>query len=171
MDIRATTEADRPALVELYRDAFPAEDLVPLLHRLLDAGALVHSFAAIVDGALAGHIALTRCAVSDSVASAWLLGPLAVAPLHQRKGIGSALIAHCVRLAESEGSVRVLVLGDPAYYGRHGFEAERDITPPYALPAEWDGAWQSISLGASGEPIHGELVVPEVWRREELWLP
>jgi hypothetical protein len=46
---------------------------------------------------------------------------------------------------------KVLVLGDPAYYGRFGFAKETAIQPPYPLPEAWDGAWQSLVLNQNVE--------------------
>ena len=65
----------------------------------------------------------------------------------------------------------VYVLGDPNYYGRSGFLAEIEVSPPYPLPAEWDGAWQSIRLGDAEPPPEGTLQAPAPWTKPELWLP
>ncbi len=170
-EIRRTTDADRGALVEIYRRAFPDEDLVPLLHQLLDEGGGVVSLAAVADGAVAGHVVFTPCTIEGSEPVAWLLGPLAVAPLQQRRGIGGALIREGISRARQDGAVTVVVLGDPGYYARFGFEREDAIAPPYELPPEWDGAWQSITFDRPAEPVRGGLVVPEVWQPRELWLP
>ena len=100
-----------------------------------------------------------------------LLGPLAVMPSRQRQGVGRTLIrAGFDRLAQ--GIVRrVLVLGDPAYYGRFGFLRENSILPPYELPAAWTAAWQSISLGADAARIAGKLRPTAAWLQPALWAP
>ena len=49
------------------------------------------------------------------------LGPLGVAPQAQRRGVGSALIAHTLDLARGLGFRAVLLFGNPAYYSRFGF--------------------------------------------------
>ena len=72
---------------------------------------------------------------------------------------------------EKNGPRHVYVLGDPAYYGRFGFRAESDVAPPYPLPAEWRGAWQSLTLGRDTPTLQGSLRVPPPWRRPELWAP
>jgi putative acetyltransferase len=76
-----------------------------------------------------------------------------------------------LRRLEDAGVNRVLVLGDPAYYGRLGFLPDYLIEPPFPLPAEYDGAWQSRNLGETGAPIAGKLSVPPQWRRSALWAP
>ncbi|MHA1189117.1 MAG: GNAT family N-acetyltransferase, partial [Alphaproteobacteria bacterium] len=65
----------------------------------------------------------------------------------------------------------VYVLGDPAYYRRLGFESEDSVKPPYPLPEEWRGAWQSLGLGAGKPPLRGKLSVPQPWRQRALWAP
>ncbi len=45
------------------------------------------------------------------------------------------------------------------------------MSPPYALPAEWAGAWQSLALGDDGPPATGTLHVPDPWADPVLWLP
>ena len=107
-------------------------------------------------------------AVQGSVA---LLGPLCVSPAVQKQGIGSALIRAGHGLLQGEGVSRVMVLGDPAYYSRFGFETESAIAPPYKLPPEWREAWRSIALGADDQPSSGALLLPSPWMHQSLWLP
>jgi putative acetyltransferase len=51
-----------------------------------------------------------------------LLPPVAVAPPHQRRGIGSRLIERGLHVCRSMGGPFVVVLGEPDYYARFGFE-------------------------------------------------
>jgi predicted N-acetyltransferase YhbS len=62
-----------------------------------------------------------------------------------------------------------MVLGDPAYYGRHGFLAGPDVEPPCPLPEHWREAWQWLTLDPSLPAPHGSLTVPEPWRDPALW--
>lgn len=169
--IRATTPSDLPALARLYAAAFPDEDLMPLVRRLLSE--VPDIITLVVDSGLEGpiaHIAITPCHI-DGSASAALLGPLGVAPAHQRQGFGAALIrAGMERLAPARVQ-RLLVLGDPAYYGRFGFQPETMIAPPYPLPDEWRGAWQSLPIGNPSTPTAGTLRPPPPWMSAALWAP
>ena len=167
--VRDYSEADYADVAQLYPIAFPWEDLLPLVRQLVGHDDATHL---ICDegGTVAGHLALTQCAISDEPASASLLGPLAVHPEYQQSGIGSALVRAGITAMKETGSAAVFVLGDPAYYGRFGFLPERNIAPPYALPDEWADAWQSLKL--IDEPIPaGTLRVPEPWQPKALWLP
>jgi len=57
--------------------------------------------------------------------SALLLGPLAVDPDHEGKGIGGALMRAAITEARDRGHGAVLLVGDPEYYERFGFFAAK----------------------------------------------
>ena len=171
LDIRASVAGDRAALESLYPRAFPDEDLLALLRDLLRDSENVVSLVATDETQLVGHIVFTHCGVAGSGARAALLGPLAVAPDRQRQGVGSRLVRAGLRHLVDADVELVLVLGDPAYYGRLGFGPEALVEPPYELPVEWSGAWQSQYLTSGSGPYVGKLIVPGLWRRPELWAP
>lgn len=56
---------------------------------------------------------------------ALLLGPLAVDCAHESKGIGGALMRAAITEARDRGHGAVLLVGDPEYYERFGFFADR----------------------------------------------
>jgi predicted N-acetyltransferase YhbS len=56
---------------------------------------------------------------------AMLLGPLAVHPDAQKRGIGAGLMRRALEEAAQRGHAAVLLVGDAAYYGRFGFSAEK----------------------------------------------
>jgi putative acetyltransferase len=169
--IRPGGPADLPALERLYRAAFPQEELRPLVRDLLAQASPVLSFVAPGGAEVGGHVAVTPCGVEGTPAVVALLGPLAVAPAAQRRGIGSALVRHALAALRDTAAVRALVLGDPAYYGRFGFRAETGIAAPYPLPAAWRDAWQGLALAEAAPAPRGVLRVPPPWRRPELWAP
>ncbi|MEN5299842.1 N-acetyltransferase [Brucella sp. TWI559] len=68
--------------------------------------------------------------------SALLLGPLAVDPLAAGCGIGSALMQHAIAQAKRMGHGAILLVGDPEYYGRFGFTAEK--TGDLAMPGPYE---------------------------------
>ena len=171
IDIRESLPNDVGSIEKLYPDAFPDEDLLPLVRELQREGSGVVSLVGMADQTLAGHVIFTTCGVVGRPEKVALLGPLAVAPAWQRQGIGSALVRAGLRRVEDAGAKQVYVLGDPGYYGRFGFEPDDSVTPPFALPEEWRGAWQSLSLRGNKPHLHGELSVPQPWRRQALWAP
>jgi len=171
LEIRDSVQADAAAIESLYPAAFPQEDLLPLVRELMQDSSIVISLVVAIDSRIAGHAFFTKCGVAESSIKAALLGPIAVAPVWQRRGIGSAIVHAGLRRLRDEGIELVCVLGDPAYYGRLGFVPETLVEPPYLLPTEWSGAWQSQYLNDTGEHCAGKLVVPRQWLEPALWAP
>ena len=169
--IRESHAGDVARLEALYPEAFPEEELLPLVRDLLADTAAVTSLVATMYGQIVGHVIFTICGVPDSNVKAAMLGPLGVTPSRQKQGIGSALVRAGLQHVQEAGTGLVCVLGDPAYYSRFGFLPEVDVAPPYTLPEEWGGAWQSLRLGGDRTPCAGKLVVPEQWLKPALWLP
>lgn len=171
VEIRDSVQADDAAIESLYLEAFPQEDLMPLVRDLLADAAIAYSLVGAIDLQIAGHAIFTRCGVVGRSVKAALLGPLAVAPAWQRKGIGSEIVrAGLLRLKDDEVEL-VCVLGDPAYYCRFGFRPETIVEPPYPLPTEWHGAWQSLYLNDTRVRSAGTLAVPRQWLQPALWAP
>lgn len=171
VEIRESGPSNVAAIEQLYPDAFPDEDLLPLVRELLTEEPVVLSLVAHVDGVLAGHVMFTACGLAGRTDKDSLLGPLAVTPARHGRGIGSALVSAGLQLLENGGVLQVYVLGDPAYYARFGFEPEAGVAPPYPLSEEWRGAWQSLSLNNVQQRPRGTLSVPQPWRQPVLWAP
>jgi len=169
LEIRERRPGDATEIEQLYVDAFPDEDLLPLIGDLLNCDQQVFSLVAISENAIVGHISFTYCLVEGSKSKVSLLGPLAVTPTFHKQGIGSALVQVGFKHLKNSNNGYVFVLGDPAYYIRFGFKAEDKVMTPYPLPPEWQDAWQSVSLDDSQAPPQGRLSVPEPWRHISLW--
>ena len=171
INIVATGPKILPELMQLYPQAFPEEDLTGLLRDLVEGEASVLSLVAVQGDEVVGHVLFTRFGGAVEAQDGALLGPLAVRPAKQGGGLGSRLVEEGFARLEGEGTRQVLVLGDPGYYGRFGFRAERQVLPPYELPFEWREAWQSVCLGSTSPLTPGRITLPDAWMRPELWLP
>lgn len=169
LEIRDSVPTDFGAIESLYPKAFPDEDLLPLIRDLLPEETVTMSIVGEIDFRIVGHVIFTKCGVTVKRTGAALLGPLAVAPAWQGRGIGSALVYAGLRQLKDRDVHIVCVLGDPAFYGRLGFLPESSIRPPYPLPSEYDGAWQSQKLSDVAAAYTGELSVPELWLQPSLW--
>ena len=169
--IRDVEQADGPAIDSLYPKAFPDEELLPLVRALSKPGTRAIPLVGVVDSQVAGHVIFTLCGISGDELRAALLAPLAVAPEWQRQGVGTALVTAGLERMKEEGVSIVCVLGDPAYYGRFGFESEALIEPPYPLPPEWAGAWQSCYIDDALRGSKGSMRVPSEWQDRALWAP
>ena len=134
--IRPETPSDYVPMEHLVRDAFwdvyhPGAAEHFLVHKLRSAPACLRDccFAAELEGELAGGIWYALSTIEQpggrklAVPS---LGPIAVAPVFQKRGVGSALIRHTIPLVKAAGHPAVVLFGDPAYYGRFGFTPGRD---------------------------------------------
>ena len=173
MEIRLAESDDRADVLALTRAAFPDEDLRPLVTALFGRP----ETACLMAGPPAdagGYAVLTVCSVAgDAPAprapeqSVALLGPVAVRPDLQRRGIGQALIRAGIDRMRADGRAAIFVLGDPAYYGRFGF-VPTAVVPPYGLPDAWAEAWRALPLVPQAVEA-GTLIVPEPWRHRALW--
>lgn len=83
------------------------------------------SLVAIMNGVVVGHIAFSPVTFADASPeiSAYGLAPLAVSPEYQNQGIGTELVRAGLKLMEQAGTNLIVVLGNPAYYSRFGFQA------------------------------------------------
>jgi putative acetyltransferase len=77
-----------------------------------------------------GHVVCTRAHVGDLPVLG--LGPLAVRPDQQGRGVGSALMQAVLGAADALSEPLVALLGAPGYYRRFGFRISTDfnIMPP-----------------------------------------
>jgi putative acetyltransferase len=116
--VRLEEQGDRDASLEIERRAFRQGDEPEIVVSVRDEEG---SFALVAEeyGALVGHVQLSRAWVGESAVLA--LGPIGVEPDHQRRGIGQALVEAALIQAAGRGEIAVILLGDPAYYGRLGF--------------------------------------------------
>ena len=71
---------------------------------------------------IVGSIRYWPIRVGHARLPALLLGPLAIAPDRQGQGIGAALVRNTVDLAAWGRHRLVLLVGDPPYYARFGFQ-------------------------------------------------
>ena len=152
MFVRNATCQDKAAIHDLYVSAF-AEDERALVSELALALLMEESMPATisliaeVDGMLAGHVAFSPVHTEvDERFLGYIVAPLAVMPEHQKHGIGTALIEHGKRAVLEAGAGVLFVYGDPAYYGRFGFDARiaERFVPPYTL--QYPFGWQAIAL-------------------------
>ncbi len=148
MIIRLEQAVDVAGIRQVNEAAFGRPDEGVLVDALRAAGAVIASLVAEEEGEIIGHI-LFSPATLDSHSQAFghlathppdaaaapqanavtpetrrpiaALGPMAVAPAHQRRGVGSQLIVAGLELCRAAGYDLVIVLGHTDYYPRFGF--------------------------------------------------
>lgn len=125
VEIREEAADDREDLRALLTQAFPSPAEADLVDTLHAAGVRRISLVAThAQHGLLGQLLLTpvRIATAPEPARAMGLGPMAVAPAFQRRGLGAALVEAGLASCRSEGEAIVVVLGHAAYYPRFGFQ-------------------------------------------------
>lgn len=135
--IRPAGPGDEPAILGVVEVAFcdPTRDAREELAIVRDTWARrrgperIELVAEPRDGAESAEAPATAPLVGHVLAAAGDLGgqpvagvaPLSVVPACQRRGVGRALMRALVDEATRRQWPVLLLLGDPAYYGRHGF--------------------------------------------------
>lgn len=155
MLLRRELPVDRPAVLRVIHDAFATDDTVPievgLTERLFDDGYIPElSLVAVDDDLIVGYVIGSRGFVGDVGAVG--IGPLAVLPEYQGRGVGTALMFALVGAAEAVHERLVVLLGEPDYYGRFGFRAGSQVGVESPNP-EWGTYFQALQL--SDGPVNG----------------
>ena len=174
--IRAATSLDCEQIATLHLRAFPESEnqiVSTLATDLLSEKTRPETFALVAetDGTVVGHIAFSPVTIDNNEKwTGYILAPLGVMPEYQKHRIGSTLIESGMeRLSEEKVNV-LFVYGDPAYYGRFGFNADTasEYLPPY--PLQYPFGWQAISLNDAGSSKSNATVScvaslsdPELW--------
>lgn len=156
VSIRAETPDDAAAIDEIVSAAFIAEfgttDEAELIRTMRERGELVADLTLVaeLDGRIVGHIAFSEVTLDGLPSRGLGLGPVAVAPDVQTRGVGSLLISTALERAERSGWQFVVLLGHPTYYPRFGFApaAAAGLTGEYG---DHD-AWMARSLGGAALP-------------------
>ncbi|MNX27666.1 hypothetical protein D3C86_577590 [compost metagenome] len=141
MQIHPETPADHDAIFAVTQAAFknhPHSQQTEgyINNALREAGALTLSLVAREQGRVVGHIAFSPVTISDGAPHWYGLGPAAVLPEFQGRGIGAALIRDGLARLKALGAAGCVVLGEPDYYSRFGFAATPALIYP-GVPPEY----------------------------------
>jgi len=176
MNIRLAQETDLDSILKVIETAFSDEENKLIMNLVVELSEetttpSIKSLVAEVDNQKIGYVSFSPIFLkSDSSISGYILAPLAVAPKHQKKWIGSNLIKSGIDMLTENGVGVVLVYGDPDYYGRFGFKAEIGLSfvPPYSL--QYPFGWTGMMLNETSipeQPIQFDCVAglskPELW--------
>jgi putative acetyltransferase len=157
IEVRGATPSDHSGILDVVRAAFAVDgaDGEPELHVVRaswERGVVVDGLelVAVTDGEVIGH----AMAAWGSLAGRPVAGvaPLAVAPPWQGRGIGKLLMIELLVRAEEQSLPLVALLGDPAYYGRFGFEPAGPLGITYPPVAE--GPYFQVRRLSAYDPSH-----------------
>ncbi|MBY5926938.1 MULTISPECIES: GNAT family N-acetyltransferase [unclassified Halomonas] len=150
MKIRNELPSDATAIEEVivtaFQNAAHTDHTEQLIVRVLrKAGAMSVSLVAEDSGAVIGHVALSPVTISSGAVGWYGLGPIAVVPERQGRGIGAYLVRAGLDELRSQHASGCVVLGEPGYYSRFGFVAAPELVLP-GVPPEY---FQAISFNGS----------------------
>jgi putative acetyltransferase len=159
--VRAAVVDDHRAIIDVVSSAFSGPERdgraeVDIVQRTWRLGASPPGLELVAthDGA---PIAYVLGSVGE-LAGRGIVGvaPLAVTPRWQGRGVGTALMVELLRRIEAGGWPIVVVLGDPTYYGRFGFEPAGRIGISYAPWGSAISDFQACSFGPVDPGLRGE---------------
>jgi putative acetyltransferase len=122
--VRAESPVDHDTIRRIVDEAFGDTITSAIVDaiRASDRFVCELSLVAVSDGEPVGHVisSYVDLLVRDT-RRVLQVGPLAVVPPQQRRGVGTTLMRETVRLADERGEPLLLIEGSPEYYGRFGF--------------------------------------------------
>jgi predicted N-acetyltransferase YhbS len=167
VEIRTETIADRPMCLSVVTEGFVKDDGLepietPLLRELFESAAYIPELSIVAEseGVVVGHVITTRATIGGEPSLG--LGPIAVSPSLQGRGVGSALMRTTIERATALGESEIVLLGDPDYYGRFGF-VRADVLG-IEPPEDWGLNFMVLPLG--GRPLpQGPFAYAEPFRK------
>ena len=153
--VRLEQPGDVSAIHAVHVASFPTDAEARLVGALRASERLFLSFVAAVDDEVVGHAGFSPVSLAGATDGIGL-GPVAVLPDYRRRGIAEQIVREGLSACERSGRGFAVVLGDPDYYGRFGFEPASH----FELRDEYGGgvAFQALAFRAGSIPTGGGLV-------------
>jgi len=132
MDIEKVRKLNEKAFTQAFGQAPEAA----LVDRLRENCVNILSLVAVQNDQVIGHIYFSPVKISgDKIIEGMGLGPMAVLPEFQRRGIGSQLVQAGIEILKRRGYTFIIVLGHPEYYPRFGFKRASHS----GIRSQWEG--------------------------------
>lgn len=143
MIVRVEEEKDRASVRAVNLSAFETETEANLVDTLRVQARPLVSLVAEDASEVIGHIMLSPVSLPGHPNLKIMgLAPMAVAPMHQRKGIGTALVRAGLEQCKQLGFGAVVVLGHPSYYPRFAFQP----SARFGISCEYEAAEEAFML-------------------------
>jgi predicted N-acetyltransferase YhbS len=118
------TAADQPAIEALLDLSFGLSRRTKTSYRLREGNSPADGLSQVVRDSqlgIVGTISYWPLRIGKTGSKALLLGPIAIHPERQNRGIGLALMRTTLAKAAEQGHALVILVGDAPYYARAGF--------------------------------------------------
>lgn len=155
--IRPERPEDATAVRRVHEAAFPTTAEADLVDRLRAGGKAAVALVAEDEGQIVGHIVFSPVSFEPPAGVvAFGLAPMAVLSGHGKHGVGRRLVQNGLADCHAQGACMVVVLGDPDYYGRFGFEraSRHGLRNEYGAEDEF----MVFLLDARAHPAPGTIV-------------
>lgn len=154
--IRIATPADYDRIHEIVAAAFGRDEEAWIVRKARAEGSALYECVAEEDGKVLGHVLFTRMTV-DRPLSVAAMGPVAVDPAAQNRGLGGQMVLHGIEACRAIGEDAIIVLGHPTYYPRFGFSAE--LARIVASPFGGRPAFMALALspGSLNRPLKADF--------------
>ncbi|AKG21704.1 GNAT family N-acetyltransferase [Calothrix sp. 336/3] len=135
---RPETPADITPISQVITAAFSQPEEALLVEKIRQSENFIPelSIVAVENQVILGHILFSRIFLDtdQTTLSVLALAPLAVTPKKQRQGIGSQLVEIGLSKCRELNHTIVLVLGNPGFYHRFGFQTASKFNLQPSLP-------------------------------------
>jgi predicted N-acetyltransferase YhbS len=157
LEIRPERPADAVPISHLTTAAFETAPHASgiearIIEGLRAGGALAVSLVAADQGEIVGHVAFSPVTIGGAQGDWYGLGPVSVRPDKRGRGFGQILVGAGLEQLRALRAAGCVVLGDPGYYGRFGFESD----PALTYGGHHSPYFQRLVL--AGPPASGDVV-------------
>jgi putative acetyltransferase len=130
----------------IVRGTWSARQSLPLIELVADQG-----------GTVVGHVQAAPGRLDGADTPVAGVAPVCVGPSSQGHGVGSALMNALIGAAEAHRWPLLVLLGDPAYYDRFGFEPAGPLGLDYAPVGAGNPYFQARRLTSYRSSLRGEF--------------
>jgi predicted N-acetyltransferase YhbS len=168
-DYRETENLVREAFWDVYKPGCN-EHLV--LHKLRNVTAFVPELDLVAqdDSKIVGQIVYSKAKVINGQNQEFIvlcMGPIAVLPSYQKKGIGTNLMEESINKAKKLGHKAIIIFGQPEYYHKFGFKNAKEYNIQTAQGENID-AFMALELGENSlNGIEGKFFYDSAFEPKE----
>lgn len=164
-EIRVEEPGDYAGVSSVHDLAFKRPDEGILVEKIRKSDTFIPelSFVAVAGNQIVGHVIFSRVYIDAASGSkpVLALAPLAVHPEYQGKGVGTKLTNAGIKKAKQLGWRAMIVLGQPTYYPRFGFEPATEYGIECPFPLNDPNAFMAMELHDEGlDDASGTVVYP-----------